>query len=550
MKRTKTSICSLFLALLLTVLPMFGSLAETTTPDYVNPAGVFPISKDPNITIRLAVPATPNIEDYETNYYTLWLEERLGCNLEFETWAMSEMEQKTQVALSAASDLPDAILGLPKSGSSMFSVTNVIRYGDEGTIIPLNDYIEKYGDGLLEAYNQYTTGTTLQQQITSADGNVYIMPVLVVGKISRTSHKLWLNQNWLEKLNLKEPTTTEELYEVLKAFKTQDPNGNGIADEIPLIGTNEGLYYNPVDYIMGSFIENNKKGNYLIADADGKLSFGPVADAWREGLKFINRLTSEGLLDPLTFTESQQELKQIANSEEDICGGFVSLGLNHIVSEDAIAARYVDVLPVEGPEGVRLAIDNPPLADGAGVITCDCKYPEIVYRLFDLMMTDEACRAARYGEENVDWTYPEEGELDRFGNPATLKVLVDNWGKPQNKIWWGLAPYISDKYNDGAVGSSFPLSEQKNGIASARYIDYISDKTVGLIIYPLEVVDRVNELTVTLKDYVSQSIAQFAVGVKDPNSDADWEAYLKEFDAIGLDEFLELAQASFDVMNK
>jgi len=549
MKNTKTRISVLFLALMLMAMPIFGSYAEDTTPDYVNPAGVFPISTDPNITLRLVVPSTPNIEDYETNYYTKWLEERLGCNLEFETYPMSDMEKKVQVALATKTDLPDAFLGLPKSGSSMFSVTNVVRYAEDDTLIPMNDYIDQYGDGIKAAFERYSTGTTLQQQITSADGNIYIMPVLVVGKISRTSHKLWLNQNWMEKLNLKEPTTTEELYEVLKAFKTKDPNGNGKADEIPLVGTYEGLYYSPVDYIMGSFVENNWKGNYLITDDKGNLSYAPVTDQWREGLKFINRLTSEGLLDSLTFIQSQQELKQIANDENDICGGFVSLGLNHIVSDNDIAARYVDVLPVEGPDGLRLAVDNPPLADGAGVITSECKYPELVFRLFDLMLSEEGSRVARYGEEGVDWTYPDEGELDRFGNPATLKVLIDNWGKPQNKIWWGLNPYINDIYNDGAVGSTFPLSEQKNGIASARYMDYISGNTVGLIIYPLDSVDRVNELTISLKDYVIQSIAQFAVGVKDPNSDADWEKYLKEFEAIGLDEFIDLSQDAFDSMN-
>ena len=30
------------------------------------------------------------------------------------------------------------------------------------------------------------------------------------------------------------PTTTDEFYQVLKAFKEQDPNGNGKADEIPM----------------------------------------------------------------------------------------------------------------------------------------------------------------------------------------------------------------------------------------------------------------------------------------------------------------------------
>ncbi len=48
------------------------------------------------------------------------------------------------------------------------------------------------------------------------------------------AQKLWIYKPWLDKLGLKMPETTEELYQVLKAFKEQDPNGNGQADELPL----------------------------------------------------------------------------------------------------------------------------------------------------------------------------------------------------------------------------------------------------------------------------------------------------------------------------
>ena len=40
-------------------------------------------------------------------------------------------------------------------------------------------------------------------------------------------------QDWLDKLGLPIPETTDDLYNTLKAFKTQDPNGNGLNDEIP-----------------------------------------------------------------------------------------------------------------------------------------------------------------------------------------------------------------------------------------------------------------------------------------------------------------------------
>ena len=66
----------------------------------------------------------------------------------------------------------------------------------------------------------------------------------------------WINKNWLEKLNLAVPTTTEELKNVLIAFRDNDPNGNGQKDEIPLSGmAGNDTYGNNTAYtIMNSFI--------------------------------------------------------------------------------------------------------------------------------------------------------------------------------------------------------------------------------------------------------------------------------------------------------
>ncbi len=523
---------------------------DSDIPDYVNPAGVFPIATE-EITLKFVVPQTPNIADYSTNTFTLWLEEMSGCKLEFDQYPMQSMEEKVQLSLASFTDLPDAYLGLPKSGSSIFNTGNVIRYGTDGQLIPLNDLIETYGVEMKRVFEEYSDGITLEQMMTSADGNIYYAPSLVVGKISMFPNKLWLNENWLNKLNLEKPTTTDELYNVLKAFKEQDPNGNNKADEIPLVGTDQDYFYAPVNYLLGSFVENNPKVNRLIVDDAGKLEYAPISDGWREGMKYVNTLTKDGLLSTLSFTQQLENLKQIVNDPNDICGGFVALGLNQVIAAgDEVGERYVGVTPVAGPDGVRLATHNPPIPAGAGVITSSSKYPEVVYRIFDLMLSDEGARRARYGEEGVDWVFPETGELDRFGNQGTIKVLVDNWGKPQNKIWWGLNPYINDKYNDGAVAESYSLVEQKNGITSIEYLDYVPKSTVGILIYSGDDIARANELSVTLDDYVKQTIARFAVGELDPNKDDDWNKYLKEYDAIGLDEFMTIAQKTYDSMMK
>ena len=75
--------------------------------------------------------------------------------------------------------------------------------------------------------------------ITAPDGHIYSFPwIEELGAGKESIHSVndfpWINVEWLNKLGLKMPTTTEELKQVLIAFKTKDPNGNGKADEIPM----------------------------------------------------------------------------------------------------------------------------------------------------------------------------------------------------------------------------------------------------------------------------------------------------------------------------
>lgn len=74
-----------------------------------------------------------------------------------------------------------------------------------------------------------------RQYATSLDGGIYLLPndLSAANPVRVGGQTMMINKIWLDKLGLGIPTTWDELTAVLKAFKTQDPNGNGKADEIP-----------------------------------------------------------------------------------------------------------------------------------------------------------------------------------------------------------------------------------------------------------------------------------------------------------------------------
>lgn len=157
------------------------------------------------------------------------LEEQTGVQIDWKNYTKDQFVEKRNLAL-ASGELPDAIL------DAAFSDYDLLKYAKDGTIIPVEDLIDQYMPNfkkVLEEAPEY------KSMITAPDGHIYSFPwieELGSGKsrIQVVDCLPWINVEWLNNLGLKMPTTTEELKEVLIAFKTQDPNGNGEADEIPL----------------------------------------------------------------------------------------------------------------------------------------------------------------------------------------------------------------------------------------------------------------------------------------------------------------------------
>src|SRR5699024_315051 len=131
----------------------------------------------------------------------------------------------------------------------------------------------------------------VKEAITAPDGNIYALPQVNECYHCSYSQKLWIYQPWLDELGLEMPTTTDEFYEVLKAFKEDDPNGNGKADEIPLAGANSGAYVKIDQFLMNSFIYNNYFNNaqHLYVD-HGNIEAAFNKPEWKDGLEYLNML--------------------------------------------------------------------------------------------------------------------------------------------------------------------------------------------------------------------------------------------------------------------
>ena len=200
-----------------------------------------------------------------------------------------------------------------------------------------------------------------------------------------------MNMEFLEALDLEVPTTTEEFYQVLKAFQERDPNGNGVNDEIPLLGSSSAEL---MGYLMNAFIYTNPSNNYYTLK-DGVIGVSYTEDAFREGLRYMNRLCEEGLLSPLTFSQSFDQYKQTVTGDGETAtvGCFVSFSTSLSINNYAtspLTPQYKAIAPLSGPEGVRFTEYTPTIAQPQWHVTAYCENPELAFRVGDFLMNEEA----------------------------------------------------------------------------------------------------------------------------------------------------------------
>ena len=192
------------------------------------------------VTLTVGIPQKATVTDYDDNAFTNYLEEQANVEIEFVYFSSSASEYKQQLTLMCGANetLPDVILGFE------FSHYIVNQYGEDGYFIDLTDYIEEYAPNykkMIKELDEETQDYISEKGKNTNTGAYYGMPRVTCQAIDQLQSMMYINQNWLTKLGLPMPKTVEELKSTLQAFKTKDPNGNGMNDEIPMLGKTESL---------------------------------------------------------------------------------------------------------------------------------------------------------------------------------------------------------------------------------------------------------------------------------------------------------------------
>lgn len=471
-----------------------------------------------------------------------WFEEENGVGFDFVVSTGDEM----LTLLLSSGDYPEIII-------NSFNNDDIVNYGiNSGIFVPIDEYMDEHMPNLSAYLAEHET---FRRNITAPDGHIYGIPQLPASfSHANIGRKLWINTQWLENLGLEMPQTTDALFDVLVAFRDNDPNGNGIADEIPLSGCINTWNGEPEYAVMQSFVYCNTDS--FVAVQDGQVQFVANTDAYREGLTYLKKLYDENLLDPASFTQDLNQLTQLGqNPGIEILGtyacGHVGMALD--LADTERSRMYNPLVTPASPEGRRVALFfDPENASGTQFAVTDaCHDIPRALQIIDKFFEEEVSIAAEYGLRGINWDYAEEGMLDSEGEQAlymTLNTRVELSTELRDNLFlpFRFSDTARTKYwvGDGDIyDNSTSNYENRLYQASMEFVPYLPEETMPVIWATQDEAEAHARIRVTITDYVKQATTRFITG--DMNLETEWDAYVAALEGMSLDAYMQYYQDGY-----
>lgn len=420
----------------------------------------------------------------------------------------------TQAALMLNSaTYPDVLFGV-----GMWDAKEITTYAEQEIFIPLKDLIKEYAPNLTAVLDEYDLWGALE-----VNGDIYDIPYIYSPQIIGTQY-FFMNEQWLENLGLDMPTNTDELYEVLKAFKEQDANGNGDPDdEIPFTGYSSAK----LSMIYPYFFDQFMLSSWTAFDGD-EVYLCSYSEGYYEFLEFWRKCYEEGLMEEDCFTQDGDALRAVGQAG-DVYGSFLAWGPSDAVAEEN-QGNY-GIVPAFTESGYPSGVS---LYRGNLMITDTCENPERVIAWVDQFFTDEGALACYLGTEGVDYnlvdgkyeliTDAEENELTRVTTSAIVpsKQMAETQTNSVDEV---SAKLFGAKVNMAETGWAAPtwvLTSEQNEV----YATYSND----------------------LWTYWNAYTAEVVTGAKDLES--TWEQYMSDMKGLGAEKVVEAYQEAWDAMNE
>jgi putative aldouronate transport system substrate-binding protein len=443
-------------------------------------------------------------------------------------WNADFGEQRS--LMLASGDMPEVILGNTGWSYNDHIIPNIEYFP------PLENLIAQYMPNLSKIF---VDDPTFKARSTYLDGHIYALPTKLPGR-PQAGSVYAINQTWLTKLGLKAPTTVDELAQVLKAFVTRDPNGNGIADEV---GWYRIAGSSATEFDFGLTQHHGVYGEWVMDTATNKVIYTPTSDKFRTAIQWVASLYADGALFPEYYTMTgDQYYAKGAVTNPQVFGYVLDWTPDATIQGNSKDFVVLPALTAPDGKGYNSWVDNFQLAEFE--ITTKCKNPEVVMRWADQLYTVDATVQTTFGSFGETTRKESNGSYTLLPLSATPDFL--DLGQDTRKWWRALADCGPKYWPDSAVINMDETSGDGYKLALDRlYTPVIRPElTVQTgFSYPDELAEYARIRT-DVNTYMLQTVSNWIVAGR--VTDAQWTAYVSWMNSHGLPDLITSVQKRSD----
>jgi len=458
------------------------------------------------------------------------INEQVGVKTEFEFIKESEWDTKINLIL-ATGEYPDIIIARNGMDSESFGVQQKI-------FIPLDELIQEhmpnYADRIAEAGDQVNSG------LFASDGKMYALGFFASQVINVGAHH-FVNQDWLDALKLDTPTDIEGLTEVFRAFKAQDPNGNGKADEIPYtsIITPATAHFS-VYNMLGMFgLPYDYSGIWLYIDDNKEVQLTPTQESFRECMEWLHTLYEEGLMDVEVISQDSGMVKSKIN--EGRVGYFTAWRLS-AMGYDPASEAFELYVPGDGTQLSRtfeLAIPMVYITNTNEHVEKSCEWLDAYFETENMYSMYNGAQNQDKDPTKPGWYYDENGLINTLPMPAdmTAQPYFGNYG-----LFYAPDQYTLDtqiQAPERLEKTNFCKIYEEAGIIQKYSNSYLTiAKMSG---------EQITE-TGLIKTEMDSAISEYtALFIKEGVTDANWTEFCDVLNGIGADKYLQIYRETVDI---
>lgn len=461
------------------------------------------------------------------------------CNVDIKWQQISADWDQKKSTLFASGEIPDLL----------FNATVSTDYSQfNGLFEDLSPLIDKDAPNIQKMFKEHPELKTMS---ASVDGKIFSTP-----KYQRfwpkTNTTMFINKKWLDKLGLKVPTTWDELYNCLVAFKTKDPNGNGKADEIPMDFQPFGAY-NP-QLLLGSEgiqLTDTAGSGYFVED--GKVKDFLVDDRYKTLIKWLHKCYQAGLIKADTFTNDYSKFQSIARGSGDTAAVGFTFGweasdrFGNQIKDQYIALNQLKVNSSSTAD-LRWSDDFYALNYGTDriVMSANCKDKDAAMKFIDAFYDPEVSMQVLWGGMNAT----DAGTQKNSDGSYTVLAPKDKTKDAGSWKWENTFADFGPIYLNDSIKITLPADVQAADKEKSIYDPLISKVDPKKDLYPQVFMkyssEDANTLAVNQANMDNITTPKWAQWISKGDIDNGWDAYVKSLEKAGLDKNLSIRQKAYD----